>query len=144
MDRAGSLAEISQNADMLIHESTNAFLPPFDKGTYMDVERFAVAHGHSTPQMAGAFARRIKARTLVLTHFSPRYKGDQSPESKNIMRKLEDMARKASGMAGERVIAAHDLMLVPVPARKQAGTQAAEGAGTQKEERRGRRRNAAE
>lgn len=27
----------------------------------MDVERFARAHGHSTPQMAGHFAKRVRA-----------------------------------------------------------------------------------
>lgn len=135
---AGKLEPIALNADVLIHESTNAFLPPFDRGTYEDVYRFAVAHGHSTPQMAGEFAKRINARTLVLTHFSPRYKGDASPESRSIMKKLEDMARRASGMAGDRVIAAHDLMLVPVPSRKQ-GAPAAEPTRSSREQQQERR-----
>ena len=36
------------------------------------MERDAIQHGHSTPQMAGAFAKRVNAERLVLTHFSPR------------------------------------------------------------------------
>ncbi|KAF9520651.1 hypothetical protein BS47DRAFT_1378819 [Hydnum rufescens UP504] len=34
----------------------------------------AVTMGHSTASMAGAFARRIDARALALTHFSSRYR----------------------------------------------------------------------
>jgi ribonuclease Z len=121
---AGGLAQIARDCDVLVHESTNAFLPPFDKGTYLDVQNFAIAHGHSTPQMAGAFARAIGAKRLILTHFSPRYKGDLSPESLAIMKRLEDMARKTSQLASENVIAAHDLMIVGVPSRKSTAPEA--------------------
>ena len=149
---ASGIAELARDCDILVHEATNAFLLPFDKGTYMDVERFAKAHGHSTPQMAGHFAHRVGAKRLVMTHFSPRYakkkkreahspthrggggrrssstrpthppthpihryKGDLSPESLAIMKRLEDMARKTSRLQADQVLAAHDLMLVPVP-----------------------------
>jgi len=112
---ASGIAELARDCDVLVHEATNAFLLPFDKGTYMDVERFARAHGHSTPQMAGHFAQRVGAKRLVMTHFSPRYKGDLSPESLAIMKRLEDMARKTSKLKADQVLAAHDLMLVPVP-----------------------------
>ena len=40
--------------------------------------------------------KQIGARRLVMTHFSPRYKGDLSPESLSIMRRLEEMARRVS------------------------------------------------
>jgi ribonuclease Z len=112
---ASGIAALAQDCDVLVHEATNAFLLPFDKGTYMDVERFARAHGHSTPQMAGHFAHRVRAKRLIMTHFSPRYKGDLSPESLAIMKRLEDMARKTSKLRADRVLAAHDLMLVPIP-----------------------------
>ena len=50
-------------ADVLVHESTFA--------AYIADE--AVFKGHSTSVMAGEFARSIKARNLLLTHFSNRY-----------------------------------------------------------------------
>jgi hypothetical protein len=42
------------------------------------------------------FKPQVGARRLVMTHFSPRYKGDLSPESLGIMKRLEDMARRVS------------------------------------------------
>jgi ribonuclease BN (tRNA processing enzyme) len=50
-------------ADVLVHESTFA--------AHMHDE--ALWKGHSTSAMAGEFARVIKARNLLLTHFSNRY-----------------------------------------------------------------------
>ena len=73
-------------------------------------------HGHSTPQMAGRFARKINAKRLALTHFSPRYTGDDSEASMRTMWAIEDMAKDASGLTGDNdVIAAWDLMNIPVP-----------------------------
>ena len=57
------IARLAKGADVLIHESTFA--------RYKHDE--AVYKGHSTSQMAGEFARMIKARNLLLTHFSNRY-----------------------------------------------------------------------
>lgn len=72
-------------------------------------------HGHSTPQMAGRFAKRINAKQIALTHFSPRYKGDDSEYSMRTMWALEDMAKDTSGLNGDNdVIAAWDLMNLPV------------------------------
>jgi ribonuclease BN (tRNA processing enzyme) len=74
-----------------------------------------VSHGHSTAAMAGAFARACSARRLVLTHFSARYKGDDSCESVAVMSEIEQQARAASALQGDCVVAAWDLCTVPVP-----------------------------
>ena len=57
------IARLARGADVLVHESTFA--------AYKHQE--AVYKGHSTSVMAGEFARMIKARNLLLTHFSNRY-----------------------------------------------------------------------
>jgi len=112
-----SLEELARDADVIVHEATNAYLPGVDsKGASLqDVTRDAVVHGHSTPQIAADFAKRIKARRLVLNHFSPRYKGDSSMDSLSIMMRIEQQAQKASGMDECQVAAAWDLMVLPVP-----------------------------
>ncbi|CAO3625623.1 unnamed protein product [Cunninghamella echinulata] len=61
------------------------------------VETRAIQHGHSTPQMAGAFAKKINAQTLILTHFSSRYKGDDSEEATQIMEEIRQLAIKTFG-----------------------------------------------
>jgi len=45
--------------------------------------------------VAGAFARAVSARRLVLTHFSPRYRGDSAEFARRIMLQIEQYARKA-------------------------------------------------
>jgi ribonuclease Z len=56
---APALEPIALDADLVVHESTNL---PGD-------EEKARARGHSTPGMAGAFARSVRAKNLLLTHF---------------------------------------------------------------------------
>ena len=57
-----SLAHIAQDADILVHEATCT----------NEEQTIALTYMHSTAGMAGAFARRINAKRLILTHFSPR------------------------------------------------------------------------
>jgi ribonuclease Z len=76
------LAALAAGADVLVHEATNAHVPGADPDTRAEdtpasVQARAVAHGHSTPQMAGAFARAVGAKRLLLNHFSARYKADK-------------------------------------------------------------------
>ncbi|KAK9808685.1 hypothetical protein WJX72_001882 [[Myrmecia] bisecta] len=60
---SAAVAELAQGADLVSHEAT------FARG----MEEKAHIAQHSTADMAGAFARCINARDLVLTHFSARY-----------------------------------------------------------------------
>ncbi|KAF8631602.1 hypothetical protein AX15_002350 [Amanita polypyramis BW_CC] len=110
------IAPLAEDADMLIHEATNAHLPGIDpttkdSDTYESVEMRAKSRGHSTPQMAGAFARRVRARKLVLNHFSPRYSSARCDEAQNIMSGIADLAAKEFG---DKVICAEDLMSIDV------------------------------
>jgi len=72
-DTCGSegIAKWAYGADVLVHEST------------FNAERAkeALFKGHSTSAMAGSFAKRVNARTLVLTHFSARYSGNSASNS---------------------------------------------------------------
>lgn len=110
-----ALEGLAQNADVLIHEATNTFLPGVDKdGNLRLVTRDAKIHGHSTPFMAGDFAKKINAKKLCLNHFSARYKGDQSIDSMTIMTRMERQAMKASELPVDSVAAAWDFMVLPV------------------------------
>jgi ribonuclease Z len=50
--------------------------------------------------MAGRFCRQINAKRLILSHFSPRYRGDPGLDAMRIMWRLEDLAREESGLSG--------------------------------------------
>ena len=82
--------------------------------TYESVEELCKSRGHSTPQMAGAFAKRIRAKKLILNHFSPRYAGndDEDEEASKIMQAIRSLAH---GQYGGEVICARDLMVVEIP-----------------------------
>jgi ribonuclease Z len=109
------IQHISNQADVLIHEATNCYEEANKYEHYYQLERETFNHGHSTPEMAGKFAKLIEAKKLVLTHFSPRYQGDSSEQSMRAMWKIEDMARKVSHLKGENdVIAAWDFMSIAV------------------------------
>lgn len=109
------IADLAADADVLVHEATNAFLPGFEDlgdkltDTAETVEQRCRSHGHSTPQMAGVFATRIKAKNLILNHFSARYPGDDdvNPEAARIMQAIASLAKEK--FAGP-VVCARDLM----------------------------------
>lgn len=96
------ITTLAGDADLLIHEATNAHLPEIDPNTkstdtYEAVEERARSRGHSTPQMAGAFAKQIGAKKLVLNHFSSRYPGDDSDSSSRIMVAIGHLAAEKYG-----------------------------------------------
>lgn len=112
-----AIRPIAMDADLLIHEATNAHLPGIDPSTkaeetYESVEARTKSRGHSTPQMAGAFAKSINARSLVLNHFSARYPGDAASESLRIMAAIGKLAEQEYG---KKVTCATDLLSIDVP-----------------------------
>lgn len=120
------MAPHARNADLVVHEATNAktFLDPPEL-TYEAAEENARAHGHSTPQMAGRWAKGVNARRLVLTHFSARYKGDDGGEEGAIgegPRVMEEIRQLAVGEFGGKerdgsVFCARDFWSIEVPRR---------------------------
>ncbi len=131
------IAPLAQDCDLLVHEATNAHFPDMEgsKSSYVHVEKDTFKHGHSTPQMAGAFAANVNARRLVLSHFSPRYRGcDELPHMK-VMWAIEEMARRQnlhSGGAlngGNDVVAAWDQLCVSVRMRENEGSERASAGG---------------
>ncbi|KAL1699207.1 beta-lactamase-like protein [Schizophyllum commune] len=106
-----AIAPLAHDADLLVHEATLAHLPGVDPSTkrsdtYETVEERAKSRGHSTPQMAGAFAKRIDAKRLVLNHFSRRYSGGRDARARKI---TEAIGRLAEGEFGKPVECARDL-----------------------------------
>lgn len=77
---ASTLISLSQNANVIVHEATNAYVPSLDIGmTYSSVQERTISRGHSTPQMAGKFATACRAKVLLLNHFSARYADEGEP-----------------------------------------------------------------
>ncbi|KAI0759530.1 hypothetical protein BD413DRAFT_651103 [Trametes elegans] len=110
---------------LLVHEATDAYLPPNvdphartgRNRTQQTVEEKTRARGHSTPAMAGAFARRIGAERLVLNHIGARF-----PAPDTYSRRAQDKFRLACMREIERQ-AAH--AWGPAPARRRVHPQAA-------------------
>ncbi|GAA6022678.1 hypothetical protein JCM11491_000562 [Sporobolomyces phaffii] len=148
--------------DLVVHESTNAFLPLHDPAqapsrrpnapTLESVTELARAHGHSTPQVAGRFARSTGGTDrLVLNHLSVKYPdpGDND-ESENgrvwrgMLREIERQAEEElfggprddaaaeregtteSTTADWRVKTARDFMEIEVPRRDKARGKSAD------------------
>lgn len=93
-----SILDMVHGVDLLVHEATNA-LTALDKPgtTQQEVEARTKDHGHSTPHMAGDFAKRLGAKRMILTHFSARYRGDTDPESLAIMETIRKQAIETFG-----------------------------------------------
>jgi len=87
-----ALIKFAQNADLLIHDAT------------FDDELWERAHedGHSTPSQAAETAKKARAKWLVLTHISARYKDPTL---------LLEQARKVF----PRVDVAEDFMKIDLP-----------------------------
>jgi ribonuclease Z len=89
--------ELAKDADVLIHEATFA---------HQDAD-MAFQRLHSTSTMAAQVALLANAKTLIMTHFSPRY----APGNPIVLDNLITEAR----MIFPNTIAAHDFMTYDVP-----------------------------
>ena len=115
------IEELAKEADLIVHEATNAHLPGVDnrvktEDTHGSVEERTKSRGHSTPQMAGRFAKRIGARNLFLNHFSSRYSGGGDEPSRTVMEAIRQLA--VAEFRDEEVVCAKDLMNVEIPPKR--------------------------
>ncbi|XP_072019904.1 zinc phosphodiesterase ELAC protein 1-like isoform X2 [Amphiura filiformis] len=101
---SSKMAAIATDADIMIHEAT----------LEDEMTEVCVSRGHSTPSMAGEFARSLNIKQLVLTHFSQRYKtlSQECEEGEVSVSKLVEQAKTA--FQSDNVIAAQDFLIVKV------------------------------
>ncbi|GMH39725.1 hypothetical protein BSKO_07623 [Bryopsis sp. KO-2023] len=105
-----ALAKVAQNADMVSHEAT------FARG----MEEKAQVAQHSTAYMAGEFAKKIDAKSLILTHFSGRYQRPaEAGNYKSIMGAL--IAEAKQGFGKTSVAAASDFFTYDIPLNGESG-----------------------
>lgn len=106
---------LTHSPTLLVHEATNALtsLDTDKEGhatmTLEEVEIRTKDHGHSTPQMAAAFAKSIDCKTLILTHFSARYRGDEEPDSLAVMEEIRKLAIDVFDQRNQDIYCARDL-----------------------------------
>lgn len=104
--------------ELVVHEST------FDDKS----SALALPRGHSTARMAGAFAERVRARRLIITHFSARY----PPEEKDpgpiaqLISEARAGAQAENAMSAMVVEAAADFRSFSLARKKEGGTAAAD------------------
>lgn len=106
------MAGPAMGCDVLVHEAT------FNRG----MEEKAFISRHSTAEMAGYFAEVVRARALVLTHFSPRYVHQTFSAYAAAIdaaeAEVQDLLGQAKSMYGGHVSAAYDFYTVRVPRRE--------------------------
>lgn len=107
---SAELRRIGKNADLVIHEAT---MSDEDRGK-------AFRRGHSTPSMAGSFARDVQAKCLVLTHLSGRFlnipRRSESTHNDGKVQSVDVLTNQARRTVGNsRVVAAQDFLCISIP-----------------------------
>ncbi|XP_062520672.1 zinc phosphodiesterase ELAC protein 1-like [Corticium candelabrum] len=101
------ITSIAQNCDVLVHEATNED----------ELQETTIKNGHSTPTMAGQFATKVNAATLILTHVSQRYKTNSSTLGDGEV-PVAKLAKQASACFTGKVIVAEDLFCFSIPLKR--------------------------
>eukprot|EP01112_Ceratiomyxa_fruticulosa_P001919 TRINITY_DN1206_c0_g4_i1.p1 TRINITY_DN1206_c0_g4~~TRINITY_DN1206_c0_g4_i1.p1 ORF type:complete len:473 (-),score=59.88 TRINITY_DN1206_c0_g4_i1:36-1454(-) len=91
---SSSLLKIGKGADVLVHEAT------VTEGSQKTI------HNHSSPKMAGVFATKLEAKTLILTHLSKKFGEDMETDS---------LSREAGHFFYGDLIVAYDFFQYNVP-----------------------------
>lgn len=108
---------------LLIHEATDTYISrqidPSARRTKDEVDSKVVARGHSTPVMAGTFAKQIGAQKVVLNHIGSRFPAPKQLKNSQdarfaVIAEIERQASEAWG-GGEAVVA-YDFMCVSIHA----------------------------
>lgn len=130
---ASGCEHLCHGADFLVHESTNAFMPELDESqaktgllTRESVRETARSHGHSTPEVAGEFAKRIGAKGLALNHLSVKYmevteefvegESEMTGVRRAMLVRIGELASEAWG--GGKAIVTRDFLEVFIPKHK--------------------------
>lgn len=128
---ASGCESIAQDADFLVHESTNAYMPDLDESqskpitTFESVLETAKSHGHSVPEVAGDFAKRINAKMLALNHLSIKYmpvgefeegESESTGLKRKLLERIGELASKSWG--GGSATVAYDFLEIEIPRKK--------------------------
>ncbi|KAF8163012.1 beta-lactamase-like protein [Crassisporium funariophilum] len=114
---------INPPPSLLVHEATDSCISrhadpsgKLSRRTVPEVTEKTLSRGHSIPQMAGAFAKLVGAKQLVLNHIGGRFGAPRNAHDfrHKIMADIENKASLAWG-PGKHAVAAYDYLAVTVP-----------------------------
>ncbi|KAF8964654.1 beta-lactamase-like protein [Flammula alnicola] len=93
---------INPSPSLLIHEATDSHISQhadpsgkLSRRSANDVLEKALQRGHSVPEMAGAFAKLVNARDLVLNHIGGRFPAPRNPKDYARHKIIQDIEEKA-------------------------------------------------